>query len=88
MLFKVIWMLNEKRRFSKNADNIDVKEKVRRLLNQENNACFILITCKEPSADGKMQVDLSYEGDTSLASYLIDNAQDFFSQETLLSNDN
>jgi hypothetical protein len=76
-------MLNEKKRFSKDAESIEIKEKVRRLLSKEDLACFILITCKEPSLEGKMQVEMSYEGDSSLASYLIDNAQEFFAQETI-----
>lgn len=28
-----------------------------------------------------MQVEMTYEGDSGLAAYLIDNAQDFFNQE-------
>jgi hypothetical protein len=76
-------MLNEKKRVIKDAESIDIKEKVRRLLSKEDLACFILITCKEPSLEGKMQVEMSYEGDSNLASYLVDNAQEFFSQETI-----
>lgn len=38
-------------------------------------ACYVLITCEEPGADGQMQVQLSYEGDEALASLLIDGAQ-------------
>ncbi len=40
----------------------------------ESNACFVLITCGEPSKDGKMQVEMTYEGDPSLAAYLIESA--------------
>lgn len=43
------------------------------LLNE--NACYVLITCGQPSADGKMQVEMTYEGDVSLAAYLIESAQ-------------
>ena len=41
----------------------------------ERNACFVLITCGEPTEDGKMQVEMIYEGDASLAAYLIESAQ-------------
>ncbi len=40
-------------------------------------ACKILITCDEPAADGKMSVEMTYEGDPSLASYLLERAQSF-----------
>ncbi|MCH9630924.1 MAG: hypothetical protein S4CHLAM37_09340 [Chlamydiia bacterium] len=39
------------------------------------HACYVLITCGEPSADGNMQVEMTYEGDRVLASYLIESAQ-------------
>jgi hypothetical protein len=45
---------------------------------RENHACFVLITCTAPSDDGKMDVQMCYEGDEVLASYLVDNAQQVF----------
>ena len=39
------------------------------------NACTIMISCNEPSADGQMQVEMTCEGDELLAAYLIENAQ-------------
>ena len=41
----------------------------------KNNVCYVLITCGEPSEDGKMQVEMTYEGDECLAAYLIESAQ-------------
>jgi hypothetical protein len=41
----------------------------------ERNACFVLITCGEPTEEGKMEVEMTYEGDASLAAYLIESAQ-------------
>jgi hypothetical protein len=41
----------------------------------EENECSILITCKKPSKDGKMAVELTYEGDPVLVSYLLENVQ-------------
>ncbi len=43
----------------------------------KNNACYVLITCGEPCADGKMEVEMTYEGDACLAAYLIESAQGF-----------
>ncbi len=42
-----------------------------------NNKCYVLITCGEPSEDGKMQVEMTYEGDEVLAAYLIESARGF-----------
>lgn len=38
-------------------------------------ACYVLITCTNPDSNGNMDVDLIYEGDRDLASYLIKSAQ-------------
>lgn len=43
----------------------------------ENNACYVLITCGEPSKDGKMEVEMTYQGDPVLAAYLVESAQNF-----------
>jgi hypothetical protein len=47
----------------------------------KNNACYVLITCGEPSEDGKMQVEMSYEGDQTLAAYLVESAQNVFDHQ-------
>ena len=47
----------------------------------ENNACYVIITCGEPSEDGKMEVEMTYEGDEVLAAYLIESAQGFIDQQ-------
>jgi hypothetical protein len=36
--------------------------------------CYVVITCGKPSKEGKMNVEMFYEGDPVLASYLIDSA--------------
>ncbi|MBS3904533.1 MAG: hypothetical protein KGZ39_04330 [Simkania sp.] len=41
----------------------------------EENACYVLITCKEAAEDGQMQVEMEYEGDACLAAYLLESAQ-------------
>jgi len=47
----------------------------------KNHACYVLITCEEPSEDGNMHVQMSYEGDLTLASYLIQGAQSFIDEQ-------
>ena len=41
-------------------------------------ACYVLISCTEPNADGKMEVSMNYEGDESLAAFLVENASQVF----------
>lgn len=41
----------------------------------KKHACYVLITCDELSCDGKMQVEMSYEGDATLAAYILHGAQ-------------
>lgn len=56
------------------------KEEIRKVISKKH-ACYVLITCEEPSEDGKMQVEMTYEGDACLAAYLIESAQGFISDE-------
>jgi hypothetical protein len=56
--------------------SVDVKKEL-----GENNACYVLITCGHPSQDGKMQVEMTYQGDPTLAAYLVENAQSFIEIE-------
>lgn len=48
----------------------------------KNCSCYVLITCTEPSKEGDMEVEMTYEGDESLVSYLVENAQVFFKKES------
>jgi hypothetical protein len=41
----------------------------------DKEICYVLIKCKEPNEKGDMQVEMTYEGDPILASYLIESAQ-------------
>ncbi len=56
-------------------------ERIQEVLSKQH-ACYVLITCTEPNQKGEMGVQLFYEGDESLASYLIDQAQDLFAADT------
>lgn len=46
-------------------------------------ACSVLITCGEPNEEGKMQVEMTYEGDMVLAAYLLENAQNILDERAL-----
>lgn len=58
------------------ADRKRIREKL-----AKDNVCYVLITCCEPTDDGHMQVELSYEGDAALASYLLQGAQTFIDEQ-------
>lgn len=45
---------------------------------RKNTVCYVLITCTKPTKDGKMEVEMSYEGDEALAAYLVESAQSVF----------
>lgn len=40
--------------------------------------CYVLITCSLPTNDGKMEVEMNFEGDEDLAALLIENASQVF----------
>lgn len=44
-------------------------------------ACYVLITCTEPDANGKMGVEMKYEGDEGLAAFLVENAGQVFNEK-------
>jgi hypothetical protein len=67
---KLINNLLQRSHWSKGKVPADLKKAL-----AKKNACYILITCAKPSADGNMQVEMSYEGDACLAAYLLDSAQ-------------
>jgi hypothetical protein len=41
----------------------------------KNHACYVLITCDQLSENGEMQVEMSYQGDATLAAYILQGAQ-------------
>lgn len=47
----------------------------------KNHVCYVLITCDAPSDDGEMQVNMTYEGDATLAAYLLQGAQSFMDEQ-------
>jgi hypothetical protein len=54
-------------------------EKIKHALSQMH-ACYVLITCTEPSKEGQMEVEMIYDGDESLAAFLVDNASQVFNE--------
>lgn len=46
-----------------------------------NIACSISISCTHPDEDGHMHVEMNYEGDASLAAYLLEGAQQIISEK-------
>ncbi len=48
---------------------------------EKNPSCYVLITCGQPSDDGQMQVEMTYQGDAALASYLLEGAQYYIDKE-------
>jgi hypothetical protein len=55
-----------------------MKQKARELQTEtveDNHACYVLITCGQPSEDGNMNVQMTVTGDSSLAEMLLQHAQ-------------
>lgn len=59
----------------KNKKNNLAKNKIQKFINNKKNSCYVLITCGEPNEEGKMDVEMTYEGEPFLAAYLLENAQ-------------
>ena len=60
----------------KRNDDKDIREKL-----AKDHSCYVLITCDSPSAEGKMNVEMSYEGDPVLAAYLIQGALSYLEEQ-------
>lgn len=58
----------------------EVEKRIKKTL-AKNHACYVLITCDEPNEDGKMQVEMSYAGDASVAAYLLQGAQSIIDEQ-------
>lgn len=61
-------------------------EKIKKMLRKEHVG-YVLVTAKKTNHPEKFQVELSYDGEASLASYLVDGAQNVF-DEIFLSEEN
>lgn len=59
--------------------NKNIHEEIREKISNKI-ACYVLITCEEPSPNGEMNVELTYDGDPVLAEFLIQGAQNYFDE--------
>lgn len=59
----------------------DLQAKVQKAFSKSEYACYVLITCSRPKENGSMDVELHYEGDTTLASYLVHSAGEIFEKK-------
>ncbi len=54
------------------------KQDIKTILKRKKDGktiCYVLLTCSEPNEAGSMEVEMNYEGERWLASYLIKSAQ-------------
>lgn len=52
------------------------------ILEKSKHSCYVLITCDEPKdVDGEMHVEMSYKGDPTLATYLLEGAQTYIEDQ-------
>jgi len=58
----------------------DIHKRVRKLLEKDFEG-YVLVTCRPASNDGKMQIEMSYDGDPVLAAYLMEGAQEYLQEE-------
>ena len=59
------------------ANKEDTFSRMKKVL-KDQCACYVLITCTAPEADGKMNVAMDFEGDEDLAAFLVENASQVF----------
>lgn len=60
--------------------NRNVNKNIKKTL-AKNHAAYVLITCDEPTENGEMNVEMTYEGDVDVAAFLIHGAQDFIDKQ-------
>lgn len=60
--------------------NKEGREHLRKALDK-NLSCYVLITCEEPSENGEMPIEMTYQGEETLVSYLLQGAQLHIDQE-------
>lgn len=47
-------------------------------------SCCVLITCTQPEKNGNMEVEMNFDGDETLAAFLVENASQVFEERYLL----
>lgn len=66
--------------------NRESDERIKKTL-RKNHSCYVLITCDESSEEGVMQVEMSFEGDPIVASYLLQGAQTMMDEQESMHDD-
>lgn len=55
---------------------VDVHKDLKKMLKKGYKG-YVLITCRPQTEDGHMEVEMSYDGDPVLASFLMEGAQEY-----------
>ena len=76
--FKSIAAGSKKETFFTSLKKIFKKQEIPSEEPKKKQACYVLITCSDPSEDGDMEVEMTYEGNEDLVAYLVENARQFF----------
>lgn len=58
-------------------------DEVRTIL-RDDHVGYVLVTCRQTNQTGKLEVEVSYEGEPDMACYLIDGAQGYLENEFML----
>ena len=58
----------------------ELHDRLKKLM-ESSESCYIFISCGEPTDDGNMRVEMSYDGDPVLVSYLLENAQNTIDEQ-------
>ena len=74
---KKIIAIKQKNKISNEEILSEIKEKL-----GDKCSCCVLITCSEPAKNGKMEVEMHFEGDETLAAFLVNNASQVFEERT------
>lgn len=69
-----------KTELEKRVKKPDIHKRIKKLLEKDFDG-YVLVTCKPAGLDGKMQVEMSYDGDPVLAAYLMEGAQGYLEEE-------
>lgn len=58
----------------------DKEQRIKETL-AKNHDCYVLITCDGPTEQGQMQIEMTYEGDATVASYMLQGAQSYMNEQ-------
>ncbi|MBM3201080.1 MAG: hypothetical protein FJZ56_01565 [Chlamydiae bacterium] len=73
---KILEGLFDQGDFSKKDLNAIIQRKI-----SDRTICYVLLTCTQAGPDGSMEVEMKYEGEKWLASYLIQSAQGILEED-------